>query len=84
MNLWIHCIVPLLFFLQTDRGELVEQIKALRDDNRQIRSIVDEKFKDLQPLQQALGQLRSADHASRNGGLCSSEEELNSRVCFLF
>ncbi|VVA16722.1 PREDICTED: proton [Prunus dulcis] len=73
-------IIDALKAKRTDRGELVEQIKALRDDNRQIRSIVDEKFKDLQPLQQALGQLRSADHASRNGGLCSSEEELNSRI----
>lgn len=73
-----------LFSVQIDRAELIEQIKALRDDNRQIRSIVDEKFKEIQPLQQALGQLRSADNASRNGGLCSSEEELNSRVYFLF
>lgn len=68
--------------MQIERSELIEKIKALRSDNRQIRSIVDEKFKDLQPLRQALGELRSADTASRNGGLCSSEEELNSRVCF--
>ncbi|KAM1256669.1 hypothetical protein ACFX2G_031355 [Malus domestica] len=63
-----------------ERSELIEKIKALRNDNRQIRSIVDEKFKDLQPLRHALGELRSADTASRNGGLCSSEEELNSRI----
>lgn len=68
--------------MQIERSELIEKIKALRNDNRQIRSIVDEKFKDLQPLRQALGEIRSADTASRSGGLCSSEEELNSRVCF--
>ncbi|TQE10439.1 hypothetical protein C1H46_003894 [Malus baccata] len=67
-------------FQKTERSELIEKIKALRNDNRQIRSIVDEKFKDLQPLRQALGEIRSADTASRSGGLCSSEEELNSRI----
>lgn len=55
-------------------------MKALRDDNRQFKSIVDEKIKEIEPLNQALGKLRNANNAGRNGGLCSSEEELNAVV----
>ncbi|KAF3442902.1 hypothetical protein FNV43_RR16820 [Rhamnella rubrinervis] len=65
---------------RSDRSELISQIKALKDDNRQFKSIVDEKFKEMEPLQQVLGKLRSANNASRAGGLCSSEEELNSFI----
>ncbi|KAJ1377079.1 hypothetical protein SESBI_49256 [Sesbania bispinosa] len=61
---------------RSERAELISQIKSLRDDNRQFQSIVDEKIKEIEPLQQALGKLRTANNASR-GGLCSSEEELN-------
>ncbi|KAF7822704.1 proton pump-interactor 1-like [Senna tora] len=61
---------------RSDRAELISQIKALRDNNRQFQSIVDEKIKEIEPLQQALGKLRTANNAGR-GGLCSSEEELN-------
>ncbi|XP_060669006.1 proton pump-interactor 1 [Ziziphus jujuba] len=62
---------------RSDRSELIAQIKAFRDDNRQFKTIVDEKIKEIEPLQQVLGKLRSANSASRAGGLCSSEEELN-------
>lgn len=58
---------------------MISQIKALKDDNRQFRSILDEKIKEIEPLQQALGKLRNANSANR--GVCSSEEELNSLVC---
>lgn len=61
---------------RSERAELISQIKSLRDDNRQFQSIVDEKIKEIEPLQQALGKLRTANNAGR-GGLCSSEEELN-------
>lgn len=74
------CPFPVL--LQSDRSELIAQIKAFRDDNRQFKTIVDEKIKEIEPLQQVLGKLRSANSASRAGGLCSSEEELNGVVCF--
>ncbi|PON40047.1 Proton pump-interactor [Parasponia andersonii] len=63
---------------RSDRAELISQIKALKDDNRQIRTIVDEKIKEIEPLQQALGKLRNANSA--NWGICSSEEELNSVI----
>ncbi|XP_024017928.1 proton pump-interactor 1 [Morus notabilis] len=63
---------------RSDRAELISQIRALKDDNRQIRTIVDEKIKEIEPLHQALGKLRNANNATR--GVCSSEEELNSLI----
>ncbi|KAL5564388.1 hypothetical protein UlMin_027552 [Ulmus minor] len=63
---------------RSDRAELITQIKALKDDNRQFRSIVDEKIKEIEPLQQALGKLRNANSGTR--GICSSEEELNGLI----
>lgn len=36
-------------------------------------------MKEIEPLQQALGKLRTTNNAGR-GGLCSSEEELNDIV----
>ncbi|KAF7836716.1 proton pump-interactor 1-like [Senna tora] len=68
---------------RSERAELITQIKTLRDDSRQFRTLVDEKIKEIEPLQQALGKLRSANNGSRGGGgLCSSEEELNDVVCY--
>jgi len=67
--------------LQSERAELISQIKSLRGDSRQFQSIVDEKIKEIEPLQQALGKLRNTNNAGR-GGLCSSEEELNTVVCY--
>ncbi|KAK7244284.1 hypothetical protein RIF29_39104 [Crotalaria pallida] len=61
---------------RSERAELISQIKSLRGDNRQFRSIVDEKRKEIEPLQQALGKLRNGGQ----GGLCSSEEELNNAI----
>lgn len=41
----------------------------------------DEKRKEMEPLQQALGKLRNNDGGSARGpAICSSEEELNSMV----
>jgi len=73
-----------LIFTQSERAELISQIKSLRDDNKQYQSIVDEKIKEIEPLQQALGKLRSTNNSGSGrggGGLCASEEELNNLVC---
>jgi len=67
--------------MQTERAGCISQIKSLKGDNRQFQSIVDEKIKEIEPLQQALGKLRTANNAGRGVGLCSSEEELNNLVC---
>ncbi|KAG7024829.1 Proton pump-interactor 1, partial [Cucurbita argyrosperma subsp. argyrosperma] len=65
---------------RAERAELITQLKPLRDDNRQYKSIVDEKIKEIEPLNQALGKFRNSNNAGRNGGLCSSEEELNAVI----
>ncbi|KAG4968989.1 Proton pump-interactor 1 [Glycine soja] len=64
---------------RAERVELISQVKSLRGDSRQFQSIVDEKLKEIGPLQQALGKLRTTNNAGR-GGLCSSEDELNSVI----
>ncbi|KAE9592907.1 putative proton pump-interactor [Lupinus albus] len=63
----------------SERTELISQIKTLKENNRQIQSILDEKIKEIEPLQHALGKLRTSNNAGR-GGLCSSEEELNKMI----
>lgn len=61
---------------RSEKSELISQIKILREDNRQYQSLFDEKMKEIEPLQQALGKLRNSNNAGR-GGIFSSEEELD-------
>ncbi|XP_065862096.1 proton pump-interactor 1-like [Euphorbia lathyris] len=61
---------------RAERSEVMEQVRSLRNENDQYRSIFDEKRKEIEPLQQALGKLRNTNTSAR-GGICSSEEELN-------
>ncbi|XP_014494486.1 proton pump-interactor 1 [Vigna radiata var. radiata] len=68
---------------RSERAELISQIKSLRDDNKQFQSIVDEKIKEIEPLQQALGKLRTTNNSGRGGALCSSEDELNNLISSL-
>ncbi|KAJ7981748.1 proton pump-interactor 1-like [Quillaja saponaria] len=65
---------------KSERAELISQIKALRGDSRQFQTIMDEKRKEIEPLQQALGKLRNSNNAGRGSGICSSEEELNNII----
>ncbi|KAJ7948661.1 proton pump-interactor 1-like [Quillaja saponaria] len=65
---------------RTERAGLISQIKALRGDNRQFQSIMDEKIKEIEPLQQALGKLRNSNNAGKGSRVCSSEEELNNLI----
>ncbi|KAE8731763.1 Proton pump-interactor 1 [Hibiscus syriacus] len=58
-----------------DRAELLSQVRALNVDFDQFKEILGEKKKEIEPLQQALGKLRTNNYAF--GGLFSSEEELN-------
>ncbi|CAM8992202.1 unnamed protein product [Rhodiola kirilowii] len=65
---------------KTDRAEIIAQLKALGAEDKQYWAIIDEKRKEMAPLQQALGQLRTPNGGrggDKGGGLCSSEEELN-------
>ncbi|KAK8603049.1 hypothetical protein V6N13_085247 [Hibiscus sabdariffa] len=63
---------------QADRAELLSQVRALNVDFDQFKEILGEKRKEIEPLQQALGKLRTNNYAF--GGLCSSEEELNAVI----
>ncbi|KAM7279391.1 hypothetical protein ACFE04_006525 [Oxalis oulophora] len=65
---------------KSERAELISQLKALKADGRQFKMILDEKKKDIAPLQQALGKLRTTSNAGSNGGICSSEDELNKLI----
>ncbi|KAE8733617.1 Proton pump interactor 1 isoform 2 [Hibiscus syriacus] len=68
---------PLLLFYQSDRAELLSQVKALNVDFEQFKMMLGEKKKEMEPLQQALGKLRNNNNGGGRGGICSSEEELN-------
>lgn len=71
--------------LQSDRADVITQLKALGAEDKQYWAVIDEKRKEMAPLQQALGQLRNPNGArgGDKGGLCSSEEELDGivRLC---
>ncbi|XP_027085784.1 proton pump-interactor 1-like [Coffea arabica] len=64
--------------LKADRAQKIGFLKGLNKENKQYRDLIDEKKKEREPLQQALGQL----HGGRDtgSGICSSEEELNHRI----
>lgn len=66
--------------MQAERQEIFSELKALREESRQFKAMMDEKKKEMEPLQQALGKLRYSNSGARSGGLCSSEEELNEVV----
>ncbi|GMJ11446.1 hypothetical protein HRI_004813800 [Hibiscus trionum] len=63
---------------KSDRAELLSQVKALNVDFEQFKTMLGEKKKEMEPLQQALGKLRNNNNGGgRGAGICSSEEELN-------
>ncbi|KAL3508683.1 hypothetical protein ACH5RR_028084 [Cinchona calisaya] len=63
---------------KADRAQKISLLKALNEENKQYRTMIDEKKKEREPLQQALGQLHGG--RDRGSGICSSEEELNHRI----
>lgn len=65
--------------MQGVRGDLAAQLRSLKTEGRQYRSVMDDKRKEMEPLHQALGKLRTTNNA-RSGGICSSEEELDDLV----
>ncbi|XAR56537.1 hypothetical protein NMG60_11037064 [Bertholletia excelsa] len=67
---------------RADRAQVIVQMKPLSMENRQFWNIVDEKRKEMEPLQQALGKLRNTNniYRDRGVGICSSEEELNNLI----
>ncbi|KAL7129538.1 hypothetical protein ABFS83_13G073900 [Erythranthe nasuta] len=67
-----------------DRGQVLAEIRSLSVENRQFRTIIDEKRKEMEPLQQALGKLRGnslgGGREKGSGIICSSEAELNNLI----
>lgn len=69
--------------MQAERAQIRTEIHSLSVENKQFRTAMDEKRKEMEPLQQALGKLRGPPGARERGsGLCSSENELNDLVSF--
>ncbi|KAH6775628.1 proton pump interactor 1 [Perilla frutescens var. hirtella] len=66
---------------RAERAEVRTQIHSLSVENKQFRTVLDEKRKEMEPLQQALGKLRGGSGARERGsGICSSEAELNDLI----
>lgn len=66
---------------KSERAEIIAQLRSIRGEVFHFKSIADEKKKEMEPLHQALGKLRtSGNSAGRSGGICSSEEELNDLI----
>ncbi|KAJ9551431.1 hypothetical protein OSB04_015476 [Centaurea solstitialis] len=64
---------------RTERAQVIGQLKALVEEKNHFRTIMDDKRKEIEPLQQALGKLRGPRDANRDNRsfICSSEAELN-------
>ncbi|CAA0808531.1 Proton pump-interactor 1, partial [Striga hermonthica] len=62
---------------RADRAQIISQLRSLGVENKQFRNIMDEKRKEMEPLQQALGKLRGSGGGEKGPSICSSEEELN-------
>ncbi|PIN03777.1 hypothetical protein CDL12_23700 [Handroanthus impetiginosus] len=66
---------------RAERAQIRTQIHSLSVENKQFKSVMDEKRKEMEPLQHALGKLRgSSGVRERGSGICSSEEELNDLI----
>ncbi|KAG1346578.1 Proton pump-interactor BIP131 [Cocos nucifera] len=67
---------------RSERANVISQLKPLTAEDKQYRAVMDEKRKEIKPLQTALGRLNSANNVVREKGmgLCSSEEELNDLI----
>ncbi|KAG9150334.1 hypothetical protein Leryth_026656 [Lithospermum erythrorhizon] len=73
-------VVEKLKPLRADRQQLMSQIIPLNTERKQFRAVIDEKRKEMEPLQKNLGQLRSTmggGGRERGSGVCSSEQELD-------
>ncbi|KAI3466107.1 hypothetical protein Pfo_022770 [Paulownia fortunei] len=66
---------------RAERAQIRTQIHSLSVENKQFRTVMDEKRKEMEPLQQALGKLRGPGGVRERGsGVCSSEDELNDLI----
>ncbi|XP_043689865.1 proton pump-interactor 1-like [Telopea speciosissima] len=78
-------IIEALKAKKSDRAQVIAQLKPLTVEGKRYRVMMDEKRKEMEPLNQALGKLRGANSANRERGergvgICSSEAELNALI----
>ncbi|KAL8046568.1 hypothetical protein ABFX02_08G185800 [Erythranthe guttata] len=62
---------------RAERAQIRTEIHSLSVENKQFRTAMDEKRKEMEPLQQALGKMRGPSGEKGSVQLCSSEAELN-------
>jgi len=66
---------------KAERSKLFDMLDPLKSERQGFNNKFDEKRKEMEPLQQALGKLRGNDGGSSRGPvICSSQEELNSMI----
>ncbi|CAH8318062.1 unnamed protein product [Eruca vesicaria subsp. sativa] len=66
---------------KAERSELFDLLDPLKTERQGFNAKFDEKRKEMEPLQQALGKLRGNDGGNGRGpAICSSEEELNNMI----
>ncbi|CAN6914987.1 unnamed protein product [Brassica oleracea var. botrytis] len=66
---------------RAERSELFDLLDPLKTERQGYNTKFDEKRKEMEPLQQALGKLRGNDGGNARGpAICSSEEELNNMI----
>nr|VDC75316.1 unnamed protein product [Brassica rapa] len=67
--------------LYAERSELFDLLDPLKTERQGFNAKFEEKRKEMEPLQQALGKLRGNDGGTGRGpAICSSEEELNNMI----
>ncbi|XP_009143539.1 proton pump-interactor 1 [Brassica rapa] len=66
---------------RAERSELFDLLDPLKTERQGFNAKFEEKRKEMEPLQQALGKLRGNDGGTGRGpAICSSEEELNNMI----
>ncbi|CAH2077773.1 unnamed protein product [Thlaspi arvense] len=65
---------------RAERSELFDLLDPLKSERKGFNTMFDEKRKEMEPLQQALGKLRNDGGSARGPAICSSEQELNSMI----
>lgn len=67
---------------RSERAQIISQLKPLTTEDKRYRSVIDDRRKEITPLNQALGKLRtnSTNRGERGVVICSSEEELNDYI----
>ncbi|KMZ70900.1 proton pump interactor 1 [Zostera marina] len=73
-------IIQALKDKRSERSSVISQLKPLSAEEKNYRSIIVEKRKEMEPFHTALGSLRTAESARRSEGLCSSENELDDLI----